>query len=276
MAFCRPRHLPLKGAFMKKQIMNLISYILTLLLLLSAITACAISPDDITENPESSGAATNGGNLSESSTDEITSDGEPEVSSDVLPAESETEGEPEVNEPIIADLNNDGIDDQILIVFDDVAKTAATIKVIDGKDASELMSESLSLTSNKKGAYYLKIGKNGNYDELVFWSYNYLSTGGMAFKYSIFNFSGSGDILYDDREEYRFDLGSGIASGNMVFITMREAINGNILPNGNSHDSYLLLDNQGDQLQYSTVDDMLTPTELTFTLNDFVVEADAE
>ena len=59
---------------MKKKIMRAISYILTLLFLLSAITACADSPDDVTDPPESTEAAINSGNSSESATGEATSD----------------------------------------------------------------------------------------------------------------------------------------------------------------------------------------------------------
>ena len=267
---------------MKKKIMRAISYILTLLFLLSAITACADSPDDVTDPPESTEAAINSGNSSESATgeatsdidpfesatEEITTDGEPDASSDVLPAESETEGEPEVNEPIMADLNNDGIDDQILIVFEDAKKSAATVKVINGKDSSELMSERLSLTAGKKGAFYLKIGKNGNYNELVFWNYNGNSAGGMDFRYGVFRFDEEGKRSYSVREDKRFDLGAKINSENVVFLTMRKTINDHIVPHWNSHDSYLLLDNQGEKLQYSTVDAMLVPEELTCTLQN--------
>lgn len=250
---------------MKTDTLKLISCFSVFFLLLSSLTACASPSVNAPESSVSSVSST-------PATDETTVHHDPEESFRGSESESAPLAEPDESEPFLADLNNDGIDDQIFITFEDADKTAATLQIVNGKDASELMSESLSLTKNTKGAFYLKIGKTGYFDELVFWSYHPLETGGMVFRYSVFSFNADGEIQYQEQEDYRFQLGNSIQSENMVFLTMREAINAHIVPNHFSHDSYLLFDNLGCELQYSTKDSLITPQKLTLTLNDFVSE----
>jgi len=250
---------------MKHFILKSVSCLSLLFLLFTSFTACTAP---FTEPSESSGAATD----SISETAKATDPAFPEGSIAESESKSEALTEPENREPILADLNNDGTPDQLFITFDDSEKVSATIRVLNGADASELMSESLSQVKANKGAFYLKLGKTGYLNELVYWSYQMRGDEELIFRYSIFNFNAEGEIRYQEQEDYLFDFKRGIASENMVFLTMREAINEHLSSSPFTHDAYLLLDNLGYELQYSTADHLLPAEKLTFTLHDFVNE----
>lgn len=179
---------------------------------------------------------------------------------------SDTTEPPDEAKPILADLNHDGTDDKIVITYDDEQKSSATITVVNGKDDSELMSDTLKLDANKIGAYYLQLGKGNERDRLVFWHYGYLESGKLAFNYSVFSYEPDGKTIYGDRGGKTFDVSfdAAIASGNNVFLVMREEINENIQASRSHYDGYLLLDNQGDSILISTAEKMLAPTDLMF------------
>ncbi len=192
-------------------------------------------------------------------------------------SDSTTEQADEVN-AILADLNHDGTDDKIVITYDDEQKSSATIQVMNGKDNSELMSDTLILGGNKIGAYYLQLGKGNIRDSLVSWHYEYLEDGKLYFYYSVFNYESDGKITYYARGGDTFNVsnkGSAIR-GSMDFLVMRAHIQENIDVSRSDYNGYLLLDNQGDSILISTADNMLTPTELTFELEDFVIDSSAE
>lgn len=249
-----------------KNIIKTLSLILALVMLLLAITSCANNEDDIQNNDgttdSTSDSAGNANDTDDSANKESGTD-----NSDTTPPEAT-----EATEPILSDLNNDGTDDQIIITYDNAEKSAATIKVINGKDNSELMSDTLKLDANKFGTYYLQRGKSNYPDKLVFWYYNYLNNEKIAFTYYVFSYDHEGKIVYGDKENKTFDIGpnASLASSNIPFGVMVEAINENIRKTDIEYEAYLLLDNHGDAIVASTKENMLTPSKLEFTLEYFV------
>lgn len=246
-----------------KNITKTLSLILALVMLLLAITSCANNEDDIHNNDGTTDStADNVGNTGD--TDDSANKESGTDNSDTTP--------PEATEPILSDLNNDGTDDQIIITYDNAEKSAATIKVINGKDDSELMSDTLKLDANKFGAYYLQRGKSNYPDKLVFWYYNYLNNEKIAFTYYIFSYDSAGKIVYGEKENKTFDIGADapLASANIPFGVMVEAINENIRKTDIEYEAYLLLANHGDAIVASTKDNMLAPSKLEFTLENFV------
>lgn len=241
---------------MKKNI-RFLNVLLVLCIILVTVTSCANKVDD---NPGGS---------------EITSDS---TNKETEKNPSGTTEQPEKDEPILADLNDDGTDDKIVITYDDEQKSSATIKVINGKDDSELMTDTLKLGANKFGAYYLQIGKGNERDKLVFWHYSYRDDGTMAFTYSVFSYDTAGKATYAKRGGKTFDVtqGAAIAAQNQIFLSMVLDINENIQATDSFYNGYLLLDNHGDNILLSTSDNMLAPTDLLFELDDFVVDKSAE
>lgn len=247
-----------------KQCNKLIILLLTITMLLT-ICSCANS---INENHND-----------ESSLSQLDNTDNSEITNDTKKQPSDTTSEqPKEDSPILADLNHDGTDDKIIITYDNEQKNAATIKVINGKDDSVLMTDTLILNSGKTGAYYLQLAKGSERDRLVFWHYGYLASGNLAFNYSVFSYESDGKIIYGDRGGKTFDVSfdAAIASGNHVFLMMREEINENIQASRSHYDGYLLLDNQEESLLISTADNMLAPTDLLFGLEDFVVDTNAK
>ena len=59
-------------------------------------------------------------------------------------------------------------------------------------------------------------------------------------------------------------------------MVMRKKIQENIEAERSHYTGYLLLDNRGDSILIITADNMLTPTELMFELEDFVIDSNAE
>lgn len=252
---------------MKK--IKLIFLLLTVIMLLT-ICSCANSIDE-KYNDESSQSQLDDSANSETTNNTINNETEKKPS-------APTTEQPKKDEPILADLNHDGTDDKIIITYDDEQKGSATIKVISGKDDSELISDTLKLDANKIGAYYLQKGKDNERDRLVFWHYGYLESGKLAFNYSVFSYEPDGKIIYGDRGGKTFDVSydAAVASGHQVFLVMIKEINENIQASRSIFDCYLLLDNQGDSLLISTAENMLTPTDLMFELEDFAVETNVE
>ena len=249
-----------------KNITKTLSLILALVMLLLAIASCANHEDDIHNNDGTTDStADNAGNSSD--TDDSANKESGTDNSDTTP--------PEATDPILSDLNNDGTDDQIIITYDNAEKSSATIKVINGKDASELMSDKLKLDANKFGAYYLQRGKSNYPDKLVFWYYNYLNNEKIAFTYYVFSYDPDGKIVYGDKENKTFDIGpdASLASANIPFGVMVEAINENIRENDIEYEAYLLIDNHNGAIVASTKDNMLDPSKLEFSLENFVKQS---
>lgn len=165
-----------------------------------------------------------------------------------------------------------------IITYDDKQQSSATIQVINGADNSELMSDALTLGGNKIGAYYLQLGKGNIRDSLVSWHYEYLEDGKLYFYYSVFSFEADGNITYSARGGDTFNVSnkSSAIRGNEKFLVMIKKLRDNIDASSSAYNGYLLLDNQGDSMLISTADNMLTPTELTFELEDFVIESEGE
>lgn len=249
---------------MKNKHIQKIMLILTFSIVLLAMTACANETDPSTHDTGSTN-------------DTISSETEQQSSNSTTEQIDETEQTDEAA-PIFADLNHDGTDDKIMITYDDEQQNSATIQVMNGKDDSELMSDTLILGGERIGAYYLQSGKGTEPDRLVFWCYSYLPNDRLAFKYNTFSFEPDGKINYGDQGEKVFDVSKDgkLASGQQVFLTMIKTINDNIQSVHMYYNGYLLLDNQGDSMLISTADNMLTPTELTFELEDFVIEPEGE
>lgn len=184
--------------------------------------------------------------------------------SDIIPSDT----------PILADLDNDGTDDKILITYADEQKTSATIKVTSGKDGTEYMNEVFSLNSPKKGGYYLKLGKNGSYDELVRWSYWNQGNENVIFQYDVFAFLADGTEKLLDGQSYKFMIGANdnIGAGNVVLESMLNMLNEHILPSF-SYSTYLLADNRGNEVLISTAENMLESERVTYRLEDFMSDS---
>ena len=249
---------------MKNKHIQKILLILTFSIVFLAITACANETDPPTHDTVSTN-------------DTINSETEQQSSNSTTEKIDETEQIDET-EPILADLNHDGTDDKIIITYDDKQQSSATIQVINGADNSELMSDTLTLGGNKIGAYYLQLGKGNMRDSLVSWHYEYLEDGKLYFYYRVFNFEADGDITYIARNGDTFNVSnkSSAIRGNEKFLVMTKKLRDNIDASCSDYNGYLLLDNQGDSMLISTADNMLTPTELTFELEDFVIESEGE
>lgn len=132
---------------MKNKHIQKILLILTFIIVLLAMTACANETDPSTHDTVSTN-------------DTINSETEQQSSNSTTEQIDETES-------ILADLNHDGTDDKIIITYDDKQQSSATIQVINGADNSELMSDTLTLGGNKIGAYYMQLGKGNIRDSLV-------------------------------------------------------------------------------------------------------------
>ncbi|MBQ9692341.1 MAG: hypothetical protein IJV70_04210 [Clostridia bacterium] len=184
---------------------------------------------------------------------------------------------PKEASPILADLNNDGTDDNIFITYDNEEKTSATITIISGKDETQIMTDTLKLSKGKIGSYYLQIGKQNYPDKLVFWNHVYLNSEKLALTYSVFSYDPDGKEIYSKRENKTFDIskGANIASGNIPFGVMVEAINESIRENDTEYNAYMLLSNNGNSISLSTKENMLAPAPLTFTLESFVPMTDS-
>ena len=154
----------------KKFWFNLTLCVVLLSLLITSLGGCIVEDD-----------GSNAGNVGNVGENNVTTE-DPNVTDDNSLENGEnttaaTTEDPKENKPILPDLNRDGTDDQILIAYDNEEKSVATIKVINGKDSTVLMSETVELNSGKSGAYYLKKSKNlageyNGYDCLVFWSHS--------------------------------------------------------------------------------------------------------
>ena len=227
--------------------LKLIALLILFVLLLTSFIACAGDPGN---NDESSF------NNDESS------------SGDTLPDENNKQPS---TSPILADLDNDGTDDEILITYADEQKTSANLKVTSGKDGTEYMNEVVSLNAAKKGGYYLKLDENGSYDEMVRWSYWDQGNREVIFRYDVFTFLADGTEKTIDAQSYKFkiDEDANIDAGNSTMRRMMNMLNEHILPSL-SYSTYLLADNRGNELLISTSENMLESERLTYRLEDFI------
>lgn len=187
------------------------------------------------------------------------------------PKSVDTTDQPNEESPILADLNNDGTDDKITIKYDNENKTSATIVITNGADNSQLMSDTLILNENRIGAYYLKKGKQNEPDQLVLWYYSHLMDNArLSFTYMVFSYDKNGKIKNSAYGDKTFGIGvnDNIEAEDIVFQTMLETINEHTQPTF-LYTGYLLLDNQGDKITFSTAENLLEPQKLTFHLSNF-------
>ena len=169
------------------------------------------------------------------------------------------------------DLGGDDIEEEVLVDVTDPQQ--ATIKVFRDNRSTELMSESFGMDSAEKGGYYLRIETNGSeYGELVYWSYRFLEDSQMAFRYEVVVFDGDGNRETDEWGSKVFDLNSTatINSQNEEFLTLRENVNVRISPEVWNQDVFVLVENTGDELVYSTTDHRIQAAEMTFDLWTFL------
>ena len=229
--------------------LKLIELLMVFSLLLTAFVAC------------DSDAGNNNNDESSFNNDESNSD-------DTLPDENNNQLSAS---PILADLDNDGTDDEILIAYTDEQKTSAIIKITSGKDGTEYMNEVFSLNASKKGGYHLKLGKNGCYDEIVRWTYWDQGNEEVIFQYDIFTFLADGTEKPLDGQSYKFKIGANdnIGAGNAILESMLNMLNEHILPSI-SYSTFLLADNRGQEILISTADNMLESERLTYRLEDFI------
>ncbi|MBE6637380.1 MAG: hypothetical protein E7618_06210 [Ruminococcaceae bacterium] len=233
-----------------------LSIVLLISLLLLGLSACLVPPDSSADNPESTESVTEPNDDSQSMTQDV---------------------DLETTEPIHADLNGDGAEDDIVITYGDEVKHTATIRVIAGNDGGELFADTLVFDANKTGVYYLQLGKGKEPDKLVYWYYGYLNDGQLSFAYYVFRFDTNGEVQYDDRGGRTFNVSfdAALDSGNEVFQVMIHDINQNIQESREHYTAYLLMDNRGQEIVISTADNMLPSQELNYHLRDFVIRADA-
>lgn len=95
---------------------------------------------------------------------------------------------------------------------------------------------------------------------------------------SAFSYEPDGKIIYTDHGGNIFNISNkaSIAKRHQAFLVMMKEINDNIQASRSNYAGYLLLDNQGDSILISTADNMLTPTDLMFELEDFAIDSNAE
>ncbi len=216
---------------------KLLTLTIALALMLSAITSCATDREN--EN-----------------TNETT-------------APENTQNVPEPPKAILADLNDDGKDDKILItVAED--KRSATISITTSNDGKEVWSETISVDSREKGMYYLLAAKDHCPDRLLYFRYSYPSSDKFYIEYEKFKFSTSifKSLIQGDKV---FNIGPDamMASQNLTLDSILSDINKMILPSFTT-EGFLLIDNRGEELVYSTKDNMIAAERLSFTLEDFI------
>ncbi len=231
---------------MKRNIVKLISIILVIAQAIFVFSSCAKKNTQVSPNGSSTEAQTTSN-------------------------PTDTTDQPKEESPILADLNNDGTDDKITIKYDNEDNTSATIVITSGADNSQLMSDTLILNENRIGAYYLKKGKQNEPDQLVLWYYSYLSDNTkLSFTYMVFSYDANGKTKISASGNKTFGIGvnDNIEAEDIVFQTMLETINEHTQPSF-LYTGYLLLDNQGDKITFSTADNLLETQKLTFCLSDF-------
>ena len=241
--------------------LKLIALLVVFSLLMIALIACD-SDTDI-HNNENTNDNTDDNNNEEPAFNSGESD-----SDDTLPGEDD---EQLSESPVFADLDNDGTDEEIFIRYTDEQKTSVTIMITSGKDGTVYMDEVFSLNDSKKGGYYLKLGKNGSYDEIVRWTYWIQGKEEVIFQYDVFTFLTDGTEKPVDSQSYKFKIGEAdnIGAGNAVLERMLNMLNEHILPSL-SYSTYLLADNRGQELMISTVENMLESERVTYRLEDFI------
>lgn len=240
---------------MRAHTIKLLVVLLSIILLLSVVTACDNNSNNLPDDCETTESSTEKESVAQ--TTDITS-------------ESKTTSPVIEDKPILADINHDGTEDKIFITCDNTQNDTVIIQICNGKDDTELYSDSLSLNSNKKGAYCLKIGKNNNLDQLVHWHYQYLPNDKLVLEYSVFSFEGN-EIKESDANSYIFNLGNNatFASQNIVLSQMVAELHEHILSSF-SYNVKLLVDNRGEKLLMSSADNMLESQELTYTIESFI------
>lgn len=222
---------------------KILTLTLSLALILSATTACAIN----NEQGESS-------------------DGDPPIETT---SPDNTQNAPQPPKAILADLNDDGKDDKIFITVDE-DKKSATISIVKSNDGSEVFSETISVDSDYKCVYYLLAAKDHNPDRLLFFRYQNHPNDMLTVEYAKINITidGMHNIIEGDKT---FNVGPDVSMvvNNRYLETILSDINKMILPSFTTN-GFLLIDNRGEELVYSTADDMIAAKALSFTLEDII------
>ena len=113
----------------------------------------------------------------------------------------------------------------------------------------------------------MRRGKNNNNDELLYWNYLIIDGSRLVFKYEVYSFDSNGEKKYRKHEAKTFDLGSDamISSESIVFSILQSTLN-SFLVSYYSYDVFVLIENRGEGIVVSTVDNVIQPVELNLDL----------
>ncbi len=172
---------------------------------------------------------------------------------------------------IVCDLNYDGVEERIVI---DTSSESATIQIQQTREGGNLTLADIPFSNSETGGYYFRRGKNNNYDELLYWNYSIIDGSRLVFKYEVFSFDSNGEKEHRKREAKTFDLGSDamISSESIVFSTLQSTLN-SFLVSDHSYDVFVLIENRGNGVLYSTADNLIKAEEILLDLRDFLKNA---
>ena len=172
---------------------------------------------------------------------------------------------------IVCDLNDDGVEEKIAI---DTSSATATIQIQQTREGGNLTLADIPFSNSETGGYYFRRGKNNNNDELLYWNYSIIDGSRLVFKYEVFSFDSNGEKEYRKREAKTFDLGSDamISSESIVFSTLQSTLN-SFLVSDHSYDVFVLIENRGNGVLYSTADNLIKAEEILLDLRDFLKNA---
>ena len=174
--------------------------------------------------------------------------------------------------PSIVAITNKSVSD-VMTFFGKYSQesTSSGSGIIVGQNDTELMSETVTTEQGERVAYCLKLGKGQNRDELVRWTYRVTPISTLILQCHVFHLNAKGEIVDIEKRGQTFTLSADpamLAHQEPSFVSIRETINANIVPNAGYYDSYLLLDCCDGAVRYSTADEPLLPQEITFGLSD--------
>lgn len=172
---------------------------------------------------------------------------------------------------IVCNLNDDGVEEKIAI---DTSSETATIQIKQKKEGGDLTLADISFSNSETGGYYLRRGKNNNDDEILYWTYSIINGSRLVFKYEVFSFDSNGEKEYRKREAKTFDLGSDamMSSESIVFSTLQSTLN-SFLVSDHSYDVFVLIENRGNGVLYSTADNLIKAEEILLDLRDLLKNA---
>lgn len=248
---------------------RLLCLLVTACMMLTLLCACA-DPEPPKHPSEDTPDTPSDPSPDDPSTD-VPSDPSTDVPSTDAPS-TDAPSEPDAADKatFVADLDRDDVDDRVYLAYDESAKSV-TLSIVSGKDDTELMSETVKTEQGERVAYCLKLGKGQNRDELVRWTYRVTPISTLILQCHVFHLNAKGEIVDIEKRGQTFTLSADpamLAHQEPSFVSIRETINANIVPNAGYYDSYLLLDCCDGAVRYSTADEPLLPQEITFGLSD--------